>query len=92
MNGMIPSVVYTKWVETKWSEGCCGKKTAAARRLLRQKDCCGKKTASTKRLLRQKETPGTPTKEAGRQCSCGTSEKWLGTFGPYLRFEDTPRA
>ncbi len=86
LNGLIPSVADTEWVDTKWFEGCCGKKTAAARRLLRQKDCCHK------RLLRQKETPGTPTKEAGRQCSCGTVEKWIGTFGPYLRFKDTPRA
>ncbi len=52
----------------------------------------GLRVAAARRLLRQKETPGTPTKEAGRQCSCGTVEKWIGTFGPYLRFKDTPRA
>ncbi|MCS3675280.1 hypothetical protein GGP66_002725 [Salinibacter ruber] len=85
-------MVDTEWVDTKWFETCCGKKTASAKRLLPQKDCFGKKTAATKRLLWQKETPGTPTKEAGRQCSCGTVEKWIGTLGPYLRFEDTPRA
>lgn len=38
----------TKWVDTKWFESCCGKKTAAAKRLLRQKDCCHKKIASAK--------------------------------------------
>lgn len=60
LNGLIPSVVDTEWVDTKWFEGCCGKKTASARRLLPQKDCCGKKIAAKK-----KKRPALPPRKPG---------------------------